>query len=665
MRRLSLICVAVFLGSSLRAENPQDIEFRLRLTKETHAYHAGESVALQIIYSTSSDKKYRRSSTSSLESVEVRLSPADGIVDLRNLRWEGGWAGSSIGSSGYLVSQPVIQQLDLCAWYRFQTPGHYSVLVISKEVSRVRTAEEGGGFEQVTLESNSVDFDILPFDPAWAAGELSDIEQALSKAEAPGEAAGAINRLALLDTPASVHKLIQLYLGASSEAAPEWPLASALRESSQITVIIPLLERALSDPSANIPSSLPTLLAGLQTRNELGPAAPYPTDPAMQPAWTAQSKKRPEVLAKYLARADTLLTESIARRTGSQRATAIYQAWYDAEFRGNTTPPAPEALSRLRFNVLAVANDLDYAQQLQFVTLAWQTMSREQLFPIIRRLATDTSAPHATYRNYYAFKFWCEGWPESCNSAILADVLESRVKTDKNVILLLTEAEHPELDKILERQLNDPATIQDSSQSQRSAALLLRAGSRKLAPSVDALLDELTEKRGCAEYLEGYLLGYLFRVAPENAGKRLTSEVMGRKDGCGGSVLRTLHNVRYSDDLIPIATKALDSPDLPTAHMAVVFLGEHGPASSEAALRRRLEALWNAWQERSSELQIHPMDFSADTKAQTAHLEQALASALSRAKNWKLDTAKLDRLRAGCLTEGCRQVADGKMSLNL
>jgi len=198
MHRILVFGIALLLRSvhPLGAANPEDIEFRVRLVKDTHTYRMGESIELEIVYSSQSDKKYQRHSTSSLKNVSIRLMPSDGVIDLRLLRFEGGWAGSIIGGSGYLGPQPVTQQLDLCAWYRFYKPGHYSILITSREVSRLKSAEEGGGEEHLTLESPAVEFDILPPDPAWAAAELSNIEHALKTAEAPGESARAVGRLA-------------------------------------------------------------------------------------------------------------------------------------------------------------------------------------------------------------------------------------------------------------------------------------------------------------------------------------------------------------------------------------------------------------------------------------------------------------------------------------
>jgi len=668
LRRLLLTfaLLSLLFDSRAMASNPQDLRFQLRLVKETPAYHRGESIVLEISYSTSTKDKYQRSSNSALQGIVIHIMPFDGVLDLNVLRFEHGWAGSIIGGMGVLSSQPTTQQIDLCSLYRLEKAGHYSVYITSNEVSRIKTAEEGGGFEHLTLESNEIEFDILPPDPAWAAAELNSIQSELTSAE-PGAADRAIGRLGRLDTVASVRKLLQLYLLRAETAGPEWLVASTLRESSQLEVIIPELEAALSDPSTNVPSTLPQLLADLHTRKDLGVLPPNPTDDASKPEWNAKAKRRSNLHERYFEQADALLVASIPKRSGPQRATAIYQAWYDAEVSYRTKPLSPDILSELRFNVLSAENQLTRAQRLQFVVMARQTMPHQLLLPIIRSLASDTGTAGASFDSIEPYKLWCEDAPEECRSAILADIQGSQFRTNKNVILLMEEGKHTELDSPLKEQLRDPKVRQDWAQSQRFAAVILRAASRNLAVPVKAWLTELTGKPGCAADVEADLLGYLFRIGEPTAGRVLSSELWDRKDDCGGQVLRSLHAVRYSDELLPVISKALNSPNPITVTQAALFLGEHGSPSWQDLLWQRLESLWTAWHDRASELQVAPMNFSAGSNPvqQAAQLEQALASALAHAKNWKLSQAEIDRLRSGCLTDACREVADGHRILNL
>src|SRR5258708_1548400 len=165
------------------ASNPQDLGFQLRLVKETPVYHRGESILLEISYSTSTKDKYQRSSSSALQGIKIHIVPTDGVLDLNVLRFERGWAGSSIGSIGVPSSQPTTQQVDLCSLYRLEKAGHYSVYVTSNEVSPIKTAEEGGGLEHLTLQSNEIQFDILPPDPAWAPAKLNNIHSKLNPSD--------------------------------------------------------------------------------------------------------------------------------------------------------------------------------------------------------------------------------------------------------------------------------------------------------------------------------------------------------------------------------------------------------------------------------------------------------------------------------------------------
>jgi hypothetical protein len=70
----------------------------------------------------------------------------------------------------------------------------------------------------------------------------------------------------------------------------------------------------------------------------------------------------------------------------------------------------------------------------------------------------------------------------------------------------------------------------------------------------------------------------------------------------------------------------------------------------------------NAWQGHSAEVKD---GFGPTPQAEAASFEQALTSALTHAKNWELSAGEVEQLRQGCLTDQCRDIADGKMALGL
>jgi hypothetical protein len=675
MRRVGFLLILVGLCATpvVSGTNPPDIEFKIRFVGDKSFFNIGEPIEIEISYSTQSEKKYLGGWTSpspGLEGVTPTLAPTDGVLDLRSVRDYMGFAGSILSSTGFLGSQPVTQRLDLGDWYRFQKPGHYAVTVQSSEVSRAKGGEEGGGRESLSLESNPLEFNIVA-DPAWSMSEVAEIERVLKNKEDP-ERYRALHRLILLDTPPSVRKLVQLYLSKADVTDNSGGVVyRGLRESSQIDVIIPLLEAALSDPMVEPREGMTDLLGGLQVRKELGVLPPRPQDPAGQTEWKDRYEARTKVFQEYLAKANARVVQSIERRTGPERAAAIYQAWFTAERQNASKPDGSEILSRLRSEVLSTALELGPGERVQVLYSMWPSEPHGQLRPIVLSLAESRRKEDSFYLDE-GYKFWCEGWPQECSRAILSDAIHPGTPTSKNAVFVMAESEHPELDEILNARLKDPGMIQDSWESQRAAAIILRAGSRKLRPAVDEFLDKYVAQPRYGCEIEGYLIGYLFRTAVGDATKRFLEETGGGEHPCASQLLRTLDTVRYSDELIPLAAKALDSGDLGSAGMAATFLGFRGPATAEPALWQRLETLREKWRERAAELR------GADTgsldggvreqaaqleRARTVQLEQALVSALVRGASWKLTPGEQERLHGGCLTEKCRDIADGKMSI--
>jgi hypothetical protein len=650
MRRLPILgfLISLTCAEGLLASNPNDVNFSLQLTRDTRLYHIGELIEFEISYTSESEQKYVVSAgqpSPELSSVTLRLSPSEGVLDLAVLRQCAGFAGSHLSSGPqYLTSKPISEKADLQGWYRFQKPGHYSLTATSSEVWRAKSVDEGGGQEYLTLESNSVEFDVLPTDPSWEAEELGKILRVLEGANGSGERFGAQYRLSLLDTPDSVQKSTELFL---FKAYPErYTYANALTSSSRIDLIIPVLEKALSDPDVS-PLGVPELLADLQVRKQLG----FPQILQGNERARAQCEERSKLREEYLAKDNALLLARIGRASGPLQNESIYEVWRNAENAAANSGPVPQPLTQLRLAALNVAQNLHPDQQTQLLITLWKDLPHEQLLPLIHDLA-----PAGTID---AFRLWCEGWPAECSEVILSEALKPSTQISTPVVLLISEGEHKELDSVLNGALTNPAMLQDSLASVRTAAMVLRAGSRELLPAVDKVLTQSNTSQRFNCQVRGYFLGYLFRVAPEHAESRLGESLQDEK--CGNQLFHILNTVRPSEGMLPVAVSALNSLDLAIAGQAALFLAEHGHGAAEDLLWRRLDALWNLWHDKTAELRANSPQ--ASVQRQTALLEQSLASALSHATNWNLTSAERDRLRSGCLTEQCQRIAEGKMSL--
>jgi hypothetical protein len=323
----------------------------------------------------------------------------------------------------------------------------------------------------------------------------------------------------------------------------------------------------------------------------------------------------------------------------------------------------------LRKEALETVNDLEPGEQLNFVTSTWGSLPHEQLRPIVERLVSSSRGPGGLQDQ--AYELLCREWKRECAASILTEVRDPPTEVDKVVVLLLPEAERPELDGMLEEELQKVKPPGDGMARLRMAALVLRAGSGKLVAAVQEFLDRPKENRrrgySCEEKAE--LLGYLFRFAAKDGAKRTLAETLEENSECGGGVLRTLAQERYSEELVPIAAKTLDSLNLNAAGMAALLLGKHGGQAEEEMLRKRLQKLWETWEERAAELrdgQYLGIEATAREQAvaQAASLEGELVSALVNGVAWKLTDEEREELRARCLTSNCRAIAEGKMSLS-
>ena len=608
-RLLVATFILLLTSSSAFSENPADLDYHIRFTKDPATYRPGELIPFELSYSSKSGERYQGTwSTPSpiFGNVTLHLDPQDNtskdaFIDLSKIYALEGSAGSILSGMGPVTAAPVTQLGELTGWFRFVKPGRYSLRITSMAVSRVKAIAEGSGFDPLTLESNAIALTIEAPDSAWETQELANILQDLRSD--PRTSYQECTRLAALDTPASAREIVNLYLS----GAEPFPYDQALRHSRQFATIIPELEKALVDPARTAPSGIGRLLAELKTRELLGDG-PEP--------------HRAEVQERNFAHYNAQLLATLPRRGGPERAAALYEIWLNTEWAPNAT------LGRLRAEVLASATELSPNRQLQLLALAWEKMPHDALLPLVRLMAPNSPD---------AFKRLCEAAPEECTKLIITQVQDPKQNVPPFVILYLPESPQPKLDEFLRQRLTG------GEATQQSAALILRLGSTGLHDTVVEFLDKPEPDQNLTCDSRSYLLGYLYRTAPKDARKRFN-------DTCGSEAFRFFHNEPSTDRFVDTAVGALNSANTQASGYAAMFLSFHGPASSSERIGARLDAL------RRDTSQPRPA---------AAELEKLLVSALMNAKNWKLAESEIATLRAGCMTDECRTIADRKMSMGL
>lgn len=644
VRWIAFFLFPALAACDLEAQDPDDLSLGLRLTKNPPEYHAGEPIAFEISLSSSAVRKYYADSAPLMPGLGARviLESAKGAVDVSTT---GHLLDFISNPPAYLTAKPIIETGDLTQWYRFDKPGRFQVSVAVDWVSRVKTAEEGGGKEASPIGSNTVEFEILPPDPAWEEEELQSALHELDHASDLGARALAAHRLSLLQTPAAAAEEVRRFLAGVDRDYSFYYVA--LLNSSLLDQIIPALESALTDPAVDPPPGIVDLLVRLQGRKQM-------EDP--QALTDAAGQKMQKIVlertkARFFAQYSKILLDTIRQRSGPERLNTEFEAWSNAERQYAGTAPTPAVLNDLRIDLLRAEDELSPQQATQFLVSAWYVLPHAELLPLVRRLALMPGSGFGA--RAWAFKFWCEDWPSDCKKAILADARKPHSDLQLEAILRIPASEQPDLDAIFEEKLANPDSF---GRDICTAAFISRAGTRNIRAAVDAFLDKQAANQFRNWDIEGYLLAYLFRVAPRDAARRLVAVISDRTPFRGYPAFRALSHSERFENVIPLAIAALHSANLNTAGASALFLAEHSSEPARSAIAQRLDELRTQWRDHTSEIKSAVF---GDTLWDVAQFERNLVSALAHAQAWKLSGEEEESLAEDCFTDQCRQIAQG------
>src|SRR5205823_10729029 len=89
MRRIIHVGIVLFLtwGQGLCAASAEDVDFRVRLVKGTHVYHMGESIEIELSYSSQIKKKYYGSvctPAAGFDTLTPHITSPDGFSTCKN-----------------------------------------------------------------------------------------------------------------------------------------------------------------------------------------------------------------------------------------------------------------------------------------------------------------------------------------------------------------------------------------------------------------------------------------------------------------------------------------------------------------------------------------------------------------------------------------------------
>ncbi|HKV34836.1 MAG TPA: hypothetical protein VJP89_10955 [Pyrinomonadaceae bacterium] len=638
MRLLTLLLLVGLAITRVCAQTPSPVDpkivFKVSLASSQREFHMGETIPLQLSFSSSVKDRYQinmaqydRSGRMNYEQFVV--SPAQGAVDPLpdRLSFMGG-----LTTHKFLSTEPWTIKLNLNEWVRFTQPGEYRLSVISNRVV-VRDPANSFGGSPVAARSNEITLKIVAADPVWQKQVFSDAVTILDK-PAPTKPEQreqhatarrqAMETLRFLGTADAAREMVKRMRGEESGGL-DFICMLGLISTPEPAAARSALEEALADPDHPIDG---TFFYTLRMVN---------SEPGNSYAIWRESQQR--ALEQLVAALSTKRGKALSISLN----TAVNQDW-------NSTSLPKETTDKLVNQLVSMFDQLPLNEQNSLLTYRWNNIGGPAMLPILKRYAQsyrdfpqmrESNAYDARQLSASALKCWYELDPAGARPDVIKEISRPRPRFDARVLGILPDETLPEVDFTLAQNF---VASDDLDGSSHLASLIARYATAAVLPQIVEKLDPNIGKLACA--VQNPTLAYLLRVDPAIARPRIERAIAARGEGfsaCNHDLFQIVSELHYDPILEEIAIRSLDDPDPQVASTAATMLGKFASPAAESALWQRYTS-WNAkWAGRESQLDLMFAD-RVDERVYQSNFGQNLAKALATGKSWVADKNKLQRL---------------------
>ena len=652
IRPLTLLLLLGFAIARVYAQSEPPVDpkivFKVSLASERREFHIGETIPLQLSFSSAVKDHYQinvaqydRSGRMNYE--QFIMSPAQGVVDPLPDR-----TGSMGGLTSYtfLRPEPWTIKLNLNEWVRFTQPGEYRLKITSDRVS-VRDPANQFGVSGVKARSNEITLKIVAADPVWQKRVFNDAVKSLdlpapAKPELMEQYATArrqaMETLRFLGTADAAREMAKRMRGEDSGRL-DYVCLLGLISTPERAAARSALQEALADPDHPIDG---LFLSALRTVN---------VDPAATNANWQETQQRvvENLIAALNAKRGKALSVSLS--------TAVNEAW--------NAPALPkETTDKLVSQLLAMFDQLPLQEQNTLLTYRWDKIGSAAMLPILKRYAQsyrdfpemrDWNASQSLQLSASALTRWYELDPAGARPAIINEISRPRPRFGVRVLGILPDETLAEVDFILAENFTASDDFYGLS---NVASLIARYATVAILPQIVEKVDPKIGKWACD--IQNPMLAYLLRVNPALAVPRIERALAARGEGfsaCNHSLLLDVAKIHYDPILEEIAIHTLEDPDPEVAENAAAMLGNFGSPAAESALWQHYTS-WSAkWVGRESQLERIFSD-PVDEKIYQLGLGQNLVRALATGKSWLADKNKLQRISQMTKVRGVQQLLD-------
>jgi hypothetical protein len=623
-----------------RPHPPVNLDLRF-INGQSH-FHIGELIPVELVFSSSGHEKVGFGEDCMGHGTYKFQVVPDDFVDRALERTAAGFGeGRGMGCHGWpaeqkdLAKEPFIVNLDLNAWFRMETSGHYKI-----SVTAWRT-----GF---AVASRSVDIDILPRDPLWEKEELIRIASMMNTRANEKRPEGC-KRLSYLETKDAELEMARLYQGFDY---CDQMLYAPLINARNRKLVLDELETGIVQPDRPIRTGYLGMLAKVslyQKHPDWYPAT-QPTD--------AQSDSRPNgpsgprsglwhtpgaIQSEELHYAE-LLASALPHKTGEALALSVKTLLeLDETFMGGEVPAKFAVIAREL--VPKIFLDLPAADQEQLLQRDWSVINSPAMIPALKHMIEGNGmGPRG-----HALRRLAELSPADARPIILEELREPRSgypPYSYRELSMLPDKELPEIDTILFDRVKKQLPSADVNLFE-STALLARYAS----PSIEVELLSLVEGKIGTMWTpaEANILAYFLRVEPAT-GKKMLIQCITTQNESQSDILLRVAEIIQSKEIEQSALIALDNPSPGMLYGALTVLQRYGSVDSK-------EVLLDHFRNWSEKWKSGPNEFKTPESSDVEQVEREYMGVLTAPQMWLASPQEIEALERLCITKSCEERA--------
>ncbi len=633
MKPLLLALAGLALVLPLRSQEDSSASLTIQFTDGTNRFHVGQLISVELAFRAlipntydMSTRNYDRSGRLNIERFHVTPPGRDPLENYYSI---GGFMGGGLGNQRVLSSEQETMQEDLNEWVALDQPGHYSLYVTSGRVSR----RDGIKNEPVELRSNSLEFDVVPADPAWRQQTISSALATLSiESSSEDEKRAAVRTLRFLDTPESVRALVHL-LGSQSDH-DVWNEVAGLAGSRYQNVAVRELEQQMKAPDVALTADYLYILAKLKSQLDHEPIPPYPEkDTEQQTVWRERMQAREKELGKLQDALFEETTTLVSGKSGRARTETVRTLL----LRPSREPGEVGPLAGLPADEVARAFlNLSPEEQWNLLSSSWDRLRAPAMAAPLKKLLEQPDLKQQMLRDL-ALRCLYQLDPTEASPIFMQEImhphLDNGMFTVKGETLgLLPNETLPQFDQIL----SDRLAQKESRTNGLDAQLVGRYSTKVILTKVKSTYEASAGQWDCVT--EDGFVYYFLRVDPDYGVKRLALA----PSFCMTKSLPTVVKMQRWREVEPGILARLNGPDLNRARQAAEALAKYGSPQAEYAMWERLRSFRAQWAERADELTPRPG--TARDANEALGFQFGLVEAIGKAQAWLLTNEQITDL---------------------